>query len=116
MYMIRFWNDLAHLMSFQNLFPYDYRRSITACAISVGTYAFQAFAVDIACAVTINEHLFNSFSIASATWGKSRNDGIIIAADKIVPNGFAKFWPIISGAEPWIGSYNAVPSTHGCRW
>ena len=29
----------------------------------------------------------------------------IIAADRIVPSGFARSWPAMSGAEPWIGSY-----------
>ena len=29
-----------------------------------------------------------------------------IAADRIVPIGFARSWPARCGADPWIGSYN----------
>src|SRR5690606_22858039 len=28
-----------------------------------------------------------------------------MAADRIVARGFALFWPAMSGAEPWLGTY-----------
>ena len=42
--------------------------------------------------------------MASETSFRSNDENIIIAADRIVPIGFALSWPAMSGAEPWIGS------------
>ena len=39
----------------------------------------------------------------------------IIAADRIVPIGFARSWPAMSGAEPWIGSYRPNVPCVVCR-
>ena len=33
----------------------------------------------------------------------------IMAADRIVASGFARFLPAMSGALPWLGSYRPLP-------
>jgi len=33
-----------------------------------------------------------------------------MATDRMVASGLAMFFPAMSGAEPWIGSYRAFPS------
>ena len=45
-------------------------------------------------------------SIASAASARPSDQRRSIAADRIVPIGFALSWPAMSGAEPWIGSYS----------
>ena len=44
-------------------------------------------------------------SIAIATSSRPSDQRASIAADRIVPTGFAIPRPAMSGAEPWIGSY-----------
>ena len=43
-------------------------------------------------------------SIAAAASGWPSDQRSIIAAERMVPNGFARSCPAMSGAEPWMGS------------
>ena len=43
--------------------------------------------------------------MASASLSRSSEYLSIIAAERIVAIGLAIFFPAISGAEPWLGSY-----------
>ena len=49
-------------------------------------------------------------SIRSAAAASPSEWRSIIAAERIAAHGFAFPCPAISGAEPWIGSYNPLPS------
>ena len=48
-------------------------------------------------------------SIRSACAGSAREYLNIIATEMMVANGLAIFFPAISGADPWIGSYIPFP-------
>ena len=49
--------------------------------------------------------LSTAFSITSASSESPKEKRSIIAAERIVAIGFARPFPAISGADPWIGSY-----------